>query len=92
MADWQSFRARNPIQAVQWHGFKNGPDDLGIIRYASDYGWLHGPGIVHVGDWLVKDAAGRVTVYHPDTFDLLYTPDIKPKVTNKENLENGNTH
>ncbi len=60
------------IEAVQWHGFEEGPHDLGIVPYASNgTGWidtLEGGHIVTPGDG-IKD---EKYTCKPDIFVATY--------------------
>lgn len=72
------------IEATQWHGFKRGPGDLGVIRHTFDscLGWigtLEGGHEVTPGDWIITGVKGEKYPCKPEIFDLTYEKVEEPK-------------
>lgn len=67
------------IEAVQWHGWKEGPHNLGIklIRAKSlsrrgRIGTLEGGHEVTPGDWIITGIKGEKYPCKPDIFEATY--------------------
>lgn len=67
------------VDAVQWHGFEDGPHNLGVVPYNSpgDEGFgyiktLEGGHIVTPGDWIITGVKGERYPCKPDIFELTY--------------------
>ena len=66
------------IEATQWHGFEEGPHDLGIVPFKQDHtdnGWidtLEGGHIVTPGDWIITGIKGEKYPCKPDIFEATY--------------------
>ena len=72
------------IEATQWHGYGEGPHDLGVVPYqvkegqpATDAGWidtLEGGHIVTPGDWIITGVEGERYPCKPSIFEATYDP------------------
>lgn len=65
------------IEATQWHGFQDGPHDLGIEshRLQTTVGWiktLEGGHVVKPGDWIITGIAGEMYPCKPEIFEQTY--------------------
>ena len=66
------------IEAIQWHGFKVGPHDLGITPHCSPsgtMGWigtLEGGHVVTPEDWIITGIKGEKYPCKPDIFEATY--------------------
>ncbi len=69
------------IEATQWHGFNEGPYDLGVVRAPSDrelpldMGWigtLEGGHEVTPGDWIITGVEGERYPCKPSVFNATY--------------------
>lgn len=64
------------IEAVRWHGFEDGPHNLGIVPFSqSGKGWidtLEGGHQVMPGDWIITGIKGEKYPCKPDIFEATY--------------------
>ena len=67
------------IEAVQWHGWEEGPHNLGIkllrSKAMSRMGWigtLEGCHEVTPGDWIITGVKGEKYPCKPDIFEATY--------------------
>lgn len=78
----KTFRYKETVKAVQWHGEESilnecvGPhrwlrrDEDTVIVFSSQKmpeTWLY------VGDWIVEDAGGAMSIYTADEFAIMFT-------------------
>lgn len=67
------------IEATQWHGFKKGPHDLGIVPLSQykniemgHMDTLEGGHEVTPGDWIITGIKGEKYPCKPDIFEQTY--------------------
>jgi len=64
------------IEATQWYGFDQGPQNLGIHGRADNgTGWmdtLEGGHIITPGDWVITGISGEKYPCKPDIFKATY--------------------
>jgi hypothetical protein len=70
------------IEASQWHGWEEGPNDLGVTRYPHGtlwredrHGWIStigGGHLVSPGDWIITDDRGEKYPVKNDVFHNTY--------------------
>ena len=70
------------IEAVQWHGFEEGPHDLGILPLSpgSNQGiieTLEGDHQVTPGDWIITGIKGEKYPCKSDIFEATYEPVVE---------------